>query len=71
MMQAMQLDRFMALQAEAGNLNTSCYRVLNTNFFKAETLFTPPTEETKFTDEAKIGDAMLHQAGEKIKDAFK
>lgn len=33
--------------------------------------FTPPTENTRFTDESKIGGAMLNQAGEKIKDAFR
>lgn len=33
--------------------------------------FTPPTESTRFVDESKIGGAMLHQAGEKIKDAFR
>lgn len=37
----------------------------------AETLmFTPPTEAPRFTDESKIGPAMLHQTGEKIKEVF-
>jgi hypothetical protein len=33
--------------------------------------FSPPTDNTRFVDESKIGPAMLHQTGEKIKDAFK
>lgn len=33
--------------------------------------FIPPTENTRFTDESKIGSAMLDQAGEKLKDAFR
>jgi hypothetical protein len=33
--------------------------------------FTPPAEAPRFTDSSKIGGAMLHQAGEKIKDAFR
>ena len=28
-------------------------------------LFKPPTEAPRFTDESKIGGAMLHQIGEK------
>lgn len=33
--------------------------------------FTPPAEAPRFTDESKIGGAILHQAGEKIKDVFR
>ena len=33
--------------------------------------FKVPTESTKNTDDSKIGGALLHQAGEKIKDAFR
>jgi hypothetical protein len=33
--------------------------------------FTPPTEAPRFTDESQIAGAMLHQAGEKIKDVFR
>lgn len=32
--------------------------------------FMPPEDAPRFTDESKIGGAMLHQAGEKIKDIF-
>lgn len=32
--------------------------------------FIPPTEAPRFTDESQISGAMLHQAVEKIKDAF-
>lgn len=32
--------------------------------------FKVPTENTKDTDDSKIGNALLHQAGEKIKDTF-
>lgn len=33
--------------------------------------FTPPTEAPRFTDESRIGGAMLHQTGEKLKDIFR
>lgn len=33
--------------------------------------FTPPTEDTRFTDESEIGGALLDQTVEKVKDAFR
>jgi len=63
--------KYTAEQARKIYAEVTAAFILNRNAPYAEALlFTPPTENTRFSDESQIGDAMLHQAGEKIKDAF-
>ncbi|GAB3196940.1 hypothetical protein ABID22_002179 [Pontibacter aydingkolensis] len=64
--------RYTAEQAREKYAEVTADFMLNRPPPYAEALqFTPPTEDTRFTDESKIGAAMLKQAGEKIKDAFR